>query len=372
MDEVLRSSSLRYVDGWYDVAPKDVARFAKGGPFSILRPRPAPWGFIALATFHPVGFVRQAAVEALAGLRDGRSLPFVLLRLNDWVSPVRRAAEATLDQHVTAEFAPSMIAALPLLFGLEQRRRHDHSSAVTAILDLLRSPECFQYVVEGCHSDDRTVRRHCVRIAGESSAEVLEKVMRDALHDADPAIRVWAAKRLGQLVNQPWARTMLQSQLRDRSVQVRRTAAEIIVPELPDEEARRVAEQLLLDQNSSARWLGRILRLRRGALDFRAFYLQALTIRANGVRNSRCPPGSGRSRHTLGHRIPWPVPPRQSDRHPPCSGACPGIPRTPLFHGALLRGAERQQPGHLEGRTARARHPFGPRAAGSTRCLGPD
>ena len=63
-----------------------------------------PQGLVVLlaASMHHSGYVRQAAVQLLArwslqtpvaeGLEAGAEVPFVLLRLNDWVGPVQQAA----------------------------------------------------------------------------------------------------------------------------------------------------------------------------------------------------------------------------------------------------------------------------------------
>jgi hypothetical protein len=44
-----------------------------------------------LASCHPNGYVREAALHGLS-TNDERTLPFVLLRLNDWVAPIRSLA----------------------------------------------------------------------------------------------------------------------------------------------------------------------------------------------------------------------------------------------------------------------------------------
>jgi hypothetical protein len=48
---------------------------------------------MALASFHPSGYVREEAIAHLAAVWDGTELPFLLIRVNDWVAPVRAPGE---------------------------------------------------------------------------------------------------------------------------------------------------------------------------------------------------------------------------------------------------------------------------------------
>src|SRR3990170_3384306 len=54
---------------------------------------------LALLSFHPSGYVREEVVDRLARSSEGWELPYLLLRLNDWVAEVRqRARIAVLDR----------------------------------------------------------------------------------------------------------------------------------------------------------------------------------------------------------------------------------------------------------------------------------
>lgn len=72
-------------------------------PEELLELSRLPYGNLALglAAMHWSGYVREAAVERLAEVTDGSELPFLLLRVNDWVTAVRtRAAQALLSKTV--------------------------------------------------------------------------------------------------------------------------------------------------------------------------------------------------------------------------------------------------------------------------------
>jgi hypothetical protein len=81
LDEEVRRTYDR-TGVWSGFAPAAVTRVARISAFD-----PAVVGLLAC---HANGFVRAAALEVLAGTLDGRELPFLALRANDWVEPVAR------------------------------------------------------------------------------------------------------------------------------------------------------------------------------------------------------------------------------------------------------------------------------------------
>jgi HEAT repeat protein len=233
------------------------------------------WALLAVSASHRVGFVRQEALEQLRQRGDGRAVPFLVMRLNDWVVQVRRTAQAALSRYLLPGFAPFLVAALPLVLALERQRRGEHATMVAAILDLLRSDDCREALSTGCGSPDRELRRACYRIAlGDTGEDA--GLVEQALGDRDPAIRLWAVRRAGQRLDRPWAPGLVYRALSDRSVQVRRVALGLLADALPSDEAGRLLEAALLDDNTSARWQARMLRIRRGPIDLADFYRTAL------------------------------------------------------------------------------------------------
>ena len=70
---------------WTTLRPDDVSAIARLSH---------AWAPLGIMSYHPSGFVREAAVRALARRTDGREVPFLVLRVNDWVAEVRAVAPA--------------------------------------------------------------------------------------------------------------------------------------------------------------------------------------------------------------------------------------------------------------------------------------
>ena len=101
---------------WPPVVPADLGRLPRGATVPAL-----PLGLLSM---HPSGHVRQAALVRLdgsfAGGDGGGEIPFVLLRLDDWVPAVRQQAEAAVERRLTVADRSTYLRHLDLLGRLRQ------------------------------------------------------------------------------------------------------------------------------------------------------------------------------------------------------------------------------------------------------------
>lgn len=269
IDAVLRESFSGYqADGWPQLAVVELASF---------RQAPTAWGVMAVAASHRNGYVREAAVRGLATSDDGRAIPFLLVRLNDWVKEVHAAAYSGLERFLRPEFAFNAIAALPLVWALARQKRVDHRDIAARVYAFLRSPECAAAVRAGCGAADRDVRRACLEIELTAARRKPTEVLDEALSDRGPAVRLWAAREVARAFPAGWAQPLALRALRDRGVQIRRVALAALAASLPEEQAKSLFEAALLDANTTARWQARAFILQRGPFDLADFYRRALS-----------------------------------------------------------------------------------------------
>ena len=272
VDVALRDRLSDYrEDGWPSWDFPELARFKRA---------PDGWAVMAVAASHRNGYVREAAVSGLAASREGRSVPYVLLRLNDWVTQVREAAHQAIETFLQPEFASDVVAALPAIRALARRTRADHEELIHRVFNFLRTPACETAVRAGCAAPDRAIRRDCLQIMlrpeNVHAAGEAQVVFGAALADRDPAVRLWAARELASALPARWAEALARRALADRSVQVRRAALAVVAPSLSDDEVRPLFEAALLDTHTTARWQARVLVLARGPFDLAGFYRRVL------------------------------------------------------------------------------------------------
>ncbi len=123
---------------WHQLPPVQVNAFVNDDPaISAL--------LLGLAGCHRSGYVRQNAVACLdQHVHSGDELPFLLLRLGDWVPAVRIQAKAAISRRLDFSQREYYLACLPLVARLRERKRfsaspmfrEDQSSALPPALSL--------------------------------------------------------------------------------------------------------------------------------------------------------------------------------------------------------------------------------------------
>lgn len=83
---------------------------------------------LRLGTFQSNGFFREKCIKELEGDKD--SIKYILLRLNDWAEPVRRAAE-NVFKNLPDLTADELIQCLPFLEKIQRSFRREESTIET-------------------------------------------------------------------------------------------------------------------------------------------------------------------------------------------------------------------------------------------------
>jgi len=225
---------------------------------------------LAILSMHPSGYVRDDAVAALAAQEDGAELPYLLLRANDWVEPIRRRVWQVLHGRFPPRFAAAWVRLLPLLMRLEDARRGEYGPVVVRrVLDeLAERPECRPALMAGLASADRVVRRTCFRTLARASKPA--DAVRIGLANDDPVVRLQAAREVERLKPDELA-AIVPVMLLDRFVAVR-TVAAIFAERAGDLALLRAAA---LDASATPRGIAAAGLARRG-MDVAALYRAAV------------------------------------------------------------------------------------------------
>jgi len=229
---------------------------------------------VAIATCHRNGFVRQKAVELLAESHDGAELPFLLVRLNDWVAPVRAAAQSEVRARVTVVYAARWVSCLELLDRVRLGRRGDHAWLGAAVEGLLRRDDARVALEAGLVGGTRGVRRACVRIAAGLTDST--RLLSLALRDADPITSGEAANVLCRSLDADALREALDV-MQHGNTRARCLALDTWCDRIP-QDAEPHLRAALLDSATSVRELARFRGQRLGlvAVEFRTYYREQL------------------------------------------------------------------------------------------------
>ena len=271
----------RWDEAWSKLSANAVPALADGNSI----------GPLAVAAMHANGRVREAAIHVLATRVDGAELPILLVRLNDWVAPIRDLARRCVAARMRVEYAAHLLSHLSLVLRVERSQRGEHEWLLEAVARLLNGPESAGVLQAGLDSRDRTIRRACLRFAAVGNASGAAVALELALCDSDPMCRLWAAKQLRERADGASVSTLHAKLCHDPFMPVRREVLAALVKREP-EAARDALRQALLDRHSSMRELARYHL--RDHLDTAEFYRVAL-VGATGATLGAAIRGLGES-----------------------------------------------------------------------------
>lgn len=174
------------IDSWAALSPADL-------PAAV--PNMAdPTPLYGLLSCHRSGYVREAAIARLATAPGG--LRWLLLRVNDWVAPVRIRALTAITERFEGEQPGEVMACLPLVFRLLRLSRMDHRGLVKRFVDRLGDISV-EALGQGFEAGDRYTKRAVLRWMSESGRIHPELVAR-GIDDDDLVVRLRAAALVGE------------------------------------------------------------------------------------------------------------------------------------------------------------------------------
>ncbi|WP_432974234.1 hypothetical protein [Dactylosporangium sp. CA-233914] len=234
----------------------------------------------ALLTFDRSGYLREAGVRWLATSDELFALPFLLLRLNDPVDPVRQQATAAVHARLTVGHGALLVQLLPLIEGLGARRRAGPIVRTIGELLIDGDPAGRAALWAGARGDDTAVAASCLRMLAtiEPAASVEQ-----AVATGDPALRHWAtgvatARSLDPAVQ----RRLLPLLESDPNPRIRWKVLRARTHH-PDSEPH--LRRALLDPDARVRYLARVSLRALGRTGSAALYRTTL-IDANATRDA--------------------------------------------------------------------------------------
>ena len=232
-------------------------------------------GLLAIACSNPDGHVREEALCKIESCHDGSELPFLLLRLDDWVAPVQMIAIRAVQSRLVPAFAARFIECFPIIASLNLRQRARATKLVEWVRTLLLQPELAGELLKGLGSPDRHVRRHVLELCTESQHLAPRTVMEIAIQDPDFAVRL-RATRLGKsrLAGED-ARWLTQKLLSDPHPHLRADGLERFVGE-EGAAARETLIPALLHRAEVVRYTARYHLGKLGFTQFASHYRDAL------------------------------------------------------------------------------------------------
>ncbi|GAA0765013.1 hypothetical protein GCM10008908_00930 [Clostridium subterminale] len=230
---------------------------------------------LGLSSFHPNGYFREKAIKALSNMETGHEIPYLLIRINDWVRPVRNSSKEQLLRYLTPEHTMSFINNLPLVLRLGECSREEHVDVINAVVSLLSSSESSQKLISGLQSPDSKVRLACYKIILKTRILDNKSIINYLIKDTNSYNRLFVLRNIQQEITPAEFTEVSQLLLHDKFAQIRILALETLYTFQP-EGAINVLEKSLFDRNQSVRSLSRYLLSKHKKYDFAAIYRDAI------------------------------------------------------------------------------------------------
>jgi HEAT repeat protein len=270
IDEQARhGSEWTWRNAWRELAPGTVSRLAQATSLDTTA--------IGLLASHRDGFVRAAAVEALAARVDGGELPFLSLRANDWVDPIAARARQVLLDRLRPENRLAVLKALPFIARVVGQRRRDHRDIKRALDSVLVSDGGADVLAHVSGFGPAVRRLAYERLIGSvTSAD--SPVVDAALVEGDAVTRIRALRAMASAAAVEQRAATFERLLRHDPVpSVRRLALTLLSDRLPDR-VPGLFPDVLFDRAASVRELARfVARTQRLPLAPRDIYIGGLT-----------------------------------------------------------------------------------------------
>lgn len=190
---------------------------------------------VGLDSMQGSGLARERAVRLLAAAGEPWTLPFLLLRVNDWVFQVRRPAAEAVRRLLEPRSVPVLLDSLELVVRLERSERVDAGELLSSIAALLADHQDSVPLAERLSHPSREVRLWVLRtLEGEAPPRV-EEELRSALASSDPVLVREAARALLRVTPRERLAPLLEALVRHFLPAVRAAALRAWAERLPGE-----------------------------------------------------------------------------------------------------------------------------------------
>jgi HEAT repeat protein len=252
---------------WRQIRKRDVRRLSvRTGHFTAT---------CSVLSLHWSGHVREEAVRQLASAEGPVAVPFVLLRLNDWVEEVRGAAVDAVRQWLDRSDLTPLALNLPLVTRLAGPVRSHHPGLVAEIQHRLLAEDPPNALLSACHSRDRPVRRQAFSLVLNLPGGNLGGLVDAGLASFDPVIRLRTLRRAVATGALSPDDERIDRALEDSFMPVRREALQALA-EASIDKSEGALHRAVLDRHPAMRYTARWLLSRRSEEDFAGRYKEVL------------------------------------------------------------------------------------------------
>jgi len=228
---------------------------------------------LIFSSFHPNGYIREQAVKLLYPY--DLTLPYLILRQNDWVKQVRQAAFASFTMRISNASNEELLLSLPFVEKLLRGARVSHFECVNTFFEQLNLPSRNKVLADGLASPEVLIRRACINALFSPQKPNSTILIAHLKYECDPFLRRLIFQKLCMLDVD--MRTVSIRFLKDKHPINRKIALQYLY-EREKDLAYSEALKIILDKNSLLRQFAKsMIKEADPDFDIEMFYIDNLT-----------------------------------------------------------------------------------------------
>jgi HEAT repeat protein len=224
---------------------------------------------LCIASMNGNGYSREEALNRLIKLQTQRTIPFILFRLADWVTPIREKAETAITTFLVEENTVYFIQNHKLINWLLRVERANLSGLYDQIIKSITSKHLKSEQLTGLNDGDRFFYYMSFAKNGLIDRELIDQMLNDKYY----LIKILLIKHLYKVEN---LKVILIKLLSDKSHKIRLGAVNLIASQDLNE-YETILRTLIFDNSTSIRIEARRLLSKIHDCDFRKMYLDSIS-----------------------------------------------------------------------------------------------
>lgn len=238
---------------------------------------PGTPALVLIGLCHPSGHVREKAVRLSSGLDTSLEASLLLIRVNDWVAPVRDAAVARMTTILESLDPVRKITLLPLLSRLRECGRHGQHRLLAGWMKGVASnfdEASWLAAWHGSTGRDRRSYLDALRISGQPPGGEIRQAL---IESNDRRALNWLIREVTPTLHKDEREKLILAVRKSRAVVVRREWLNHCIGSLPPAEVDSILKEAMLDRSRGIRQFARFQLATLSPVDFTAFYQNALS-----------------------------------------------------------------------------------------------
>jgi len=211
---------------------------------------------LGVASLNWNGYVREKALKLMAGIPNGTAIPYILLRLNDWIKNIRELALHILKNTLTEKNIDVFINHFYLVDKLANVQRTNLNNIRDEIITFLKQDAFKEKIKIHLNNPDVKTRLFCYELLKEKMLTD-EDIIQKAMVDKSFEVRMWLLEAI-KIVPIVQREAIIEKLLYDKYFKVKTTIL-LQYEEMVCIKYRDRLKELLFDENSSVRDLTRFI-----------------------------------------------------------------------------------------------------------------